>query len=55
MVDLLIALQPFDKLFRDIGIHPDEVDVVEVIFLIVKFIIEVFVNQTMYDRIFSFE
>jgi hypothetical protein len=55
MVDLLIALESFNKLFRHIGIHPDEIDVVEMVFLIVKLVIEVFVDQIMYDRVLSFE
>ena len=44
MVDSLIAFDSLDKLLGDIGVHPEKEDIIEVIFLIVKFIIEVLVN-----------
>ncbi len=45
MVDLLIALEAFDELLRDVGVDPDEEDVVGLVLLAVESVVEVLVDQ----------
>lgn len=55
MINSLIAFQSFDELFGNISINPNEKDVVIVIFFVVEFVIKVFMDQIVYDRILCFE
>ena len=55
MIDSLIALDSLDKFLGDICVHPEKENIIKMIFLIVKFIIEVLVNKVMDDGILCFE
>jgi len=41
VIDFLIAFEPFDELFGDIGVYPNKKIVVKVVFFVVEFEIEV--------------
>jgi len=51
MVDSLIAFESFDELFRNIGIHPDEEDVIEMILFVVKLVVKVFLDKIVNKRV----
>jgi len=54
MVDSLIAFESFDELFRNIGIHPDEEDVIEMILFVVKLVVKVFLDKIVNKRVLCF-
>jgi hypothetical protein len=55
MVDFLIAFESFDKLLSHIGVHPDEIVIVKVIFSVEKLEVEVPVGQSGNNRVLCFE
>ena len=55
MIDSLIAFDSFDKLFRDIGIHPYQKNIVVVVLFIVKFVVKIFLNEIMDEWVLGFE
>jgi hypothetical protein len=55
MINALIALKSFDKLFRYIGVNPNEKKIAVLILFVVKFKVEILMDQIVNHRIFCLQ
>jgi hypothetical protein len=54
MVDSLVAFDSFDKFFGDVGVHPYQKYIVEVVFFVVELVVKIFMDEVEDERVLCF-